>query len=96
MARLQRLGVLFSAKLQAIQWGCVGVIAGVFYAVGGFLYELVTGTLNSGTLLAFGALIGMPLVFGAFGFLAGVIGAVLYNLVARRFGGIELDIDQRA
>ena len=94
MAKLKRLGVLFSAKLQAIVMGIVGLIAGILYAFGGFFYELFTGTLNLGTALAFFALIGMPLLFSLFGFLAGAVGAVLYNLVARWFGGIEMDFEQ--
>jgi len=93
MATLKRIGVLFSAKLQAVQMTCVGLIAGILYAFGGFFYELVTGTLNSGTILAFGALVGMPIVFGAFGFISGAVGAVLYNLTARRSGGIEMDVE---
>ena len=94
MARLKRLGVLFSAKLQAVVMAVVGLIAGVLYAFGGFFYELFTGTLNSGTALAFFALIGMPMSFAVFGFLAGAIGAVLYNFVVRWIGGIELDFEE--
>ena len=94
MARLKRLGVLFSAKLLAILMAFMGLIAGILYSFGGFFYELFTGTLNSGTVLAFGALIGMPGTFAIFGFVAGAVGAVLYNFVARRLGGIELDIQQ--
>ncbi len=96
MAKLRRLGVLFSAKLQAIMMACVGLVAGILYSFGGAVYELFTATLNSGTALAFMALIGMPLLFGAAGFVAGGIGAVFYNLLARRFGGIEVDIGQEA
>ena len=94
MAKLKRLGVLFSAKLQATVMAVVGLIAGILYAFGGFFYELFTGTLNSGTALAFFALIGMPLSFAVCGFIAGAIGAVLYNLVVRLIGGIEMDFDQ--
>jgi hypothetical protein len=93
MAKLKRVGVLFFAKLQAIVMACAGLIAGILYAFGGFFYELLTGTLNSGTALAFGALIGMPVTFAVFGFIAGAIGAFLYNLVARWFGGIEMDLE---
>ena len=94
MAKLRRLGVFFFAKLQAIQMACVGLIAGVLYAFGGFFYELFTGTLNSGTALAFLALIGMPLTFAVGGFVAGAVGALLYNLVAGWTGGIEIDVVQ--
>jgi len=49
--------------------------------------------LNTGTVLAFGALIGMPIAFATFGFVSGAIGASFYNLVAKRFGGIEMDFE---
>ena len=82
------------AKLQAIIMAFAGLIAGILYSFGGFVYEAVTGSLNSGTALAFLALIGMPITFATFGFIAGAIGAFLYNLVAGWFGGIEIDFEQ--
>lgn len=94
MAKLKKLGVLFSAKLQAIVMACAGMICGILYAFGGFFYELLTGSLNSGTALAFFALIGMPAMFAACGFVFGAIGALLYNLVGRWIGGIEVDFEQ--
>ena len=73
----------------------VGLIAGILYSFGGAIYDLLTsGTVNWGTALAFLALIGMPILFATFGFLVGLIEAFLYNLFARRIGGIELEIEQ--
>ena len=69
----------------------LGLIAGLLYSFGGFFYELSTDSLNTGTALAFLALIGMPLIFSATGFIAGIIEAILYDLFARFVGGIELD-----
>ena len=94
MAKLKRIGVVFSAKLQGIVMAVAGLIAGILYAFGGAIYELFTGTLNSGTALAFFALIGMPLLFGLAGCVAGAIGALFYNFVAKWFGGIEIDLEQ--
>lgn len=93
MAKLTRLGVLFTAKLLGVAMTVAGLIAGILYAFGGALYELFTGSLNTGTVLAFGALIGMPIIFGAAGFVAGAVAAVLYNIAAKWFGGIELDFE---
>lgn len=94
MPKLKRLGVLFFAKLQGIVMAFVGLMAGILYSFGGAIYELVTGTLNSGTALAFFALIGMPISFGLVGFVAGAIQASLYNFLAKRFGGIETGFEQ--
>jgi len=35
----------------------------------------------------------MPIIYGAMGFIFGVIGAALYNLVARWIGGIEVEVE---
>jgi hypothetical protein len=43
--------------------------------------DLLTIGLNWGTLMAFGALLGMPLVFGAFGFFLGALIALITNSV---------------
>ena len=109
MKALTAVNVLSSARLAAAVMGLAGMAAGMLYAFGGALYDtLVTlewvtpaesGTLSTpglgwGTVLAFGALIGMPVIFAAAGLAAGTVGAVLYNVVARRVGGIVLHFDK--
>ena len=77
----KKLKVLSSAKFLAFVMAFLGLIAGILYSVGWFFYDLyTTGSVNFGTALAFLALIGMPLIFAIFGFIAGAIGAFLYNL----------------
>jgi hypothetical protein len=34
-----------------------------------------------------------PLFYGFMGFLTGVVGAFIYNLVAKKFGGIEVEVE---
>jgi len=93
MARLKKIRVLSLAKLQGILFAYVGLLCGILYSFGGFIYDLVTtGSLNLGTALAFFALIGMPLIFASFGFIVGLILAVLYNLFSRLFGGANIDL----
>jgi hypothetical protein len=69
----------------------LGLACGVLYSVGGLVYDLLTIGLNWGTAMAFGALVGMPAIFGAFGFLCGVLAALvagaagaMLDLVGRR------------
>jgi len=57
MAKLKKIGVLSLAKVQAVVMTFVGLIAGIVYSFGGAINEAVTGSLNSGTGLAFLALI---------------------------------------
>lgn len=97
MAKSKEIGVLSLANLQAILLAFVGLIAGILYAVIGAIYDVLvskgvlvsdfTPGVSKGTALAFFAIIGMPILFAIFGFIAGAIGAFLYNLVAGRVGG---------
>jgi hypothetical protein len=94
VAKLKKIGLLSSAKLLAGIMLVLGLIAGIVYSFGGFFYDLFTTGLNLGTALAFFALIGMPITFAVPGFIAGAILAFIYNLIAGRVGGIELDFEQ--
>jgi len=43
--------------------------------------------------IMFGMGIFMPVIYGVMGFIFGVIGAAIYNLVARWIGGIEVEVE---
>jgi len=94
MAKLTKIGVLSLAKFQAVMMALIGLAAGIIYSFGGAIYDIFTIGLNEGTALAFLALLGMPIMFAAYGFIIGALGAFLYNLVAEWLGGIEIDIEQ--
>ncbi len=101
MAKLKKIKVFQLAKLNTILAIIVGLIAGILYSFGGLIIDAfvtlgwVTTTetpgLSYGTVLAFGALIGMPIVFAAYAFVLILVGGFIYNLFAKRFGGIEID-----
>ena len=76
-----QLNVLrFACFLSAI-CGVVGFLAGVLYSVGGLIVDIFTIGLNAGTALAFLALIGMPVIFAVCGTVAGIVVAVIYNVL---------------
>jgi hypothetical protein len=105
VAKINKLGIFSFAKFQAILFALLGLVAGIIYSIGGFFIDVFvslgwlsaitfeTPGLSYGTLLAMGALIGMPVIFAAFGFIAGIIEALLYNLFATRFDGINFNIE---
>lgn len=94
MARLNKINVFSLAKFQAILLAPVGLIAGIIYSFGGLIYDIITtGTVNFGTALAFFALIAMPVIFAGFGFILGLLEALLYNLFTNRFIRIDLDLE---
>jgi len=60
------------------RWGAyLGLVCGVLYSFGGVVVDLLTIGLNWGTVLAFGALVGMPVIFGTFGFFSGALIALI-------------------
>lgn len=101
MARIKKIGIRYLAKVHGIIGGIVGLLLGILYSFGGFAIDALvtmgvitsneTPGLSYGTILAFGALLGMPLIFSVAGYIAGAIGAVLFNLVVPLLGGVELD-----
>lgn len=104
MEPLKRLKVLPFATFQAFLGLLIGLLCGILYSFGGLIIDTVvsmgllspermsTPGLSIGTLMAFGALLGMPLIFAGLGFLLGIVEAVLYNLYAKWFGGLRLDL----
>ena len=60
------------------KWGAyLGLVCGVLYSFGGVVVDLLTIGLNWGTVMAFGALVGMPVIFGPFGFCFGALMALI-------------------
>ena len=70
--------VLQWAALGGMAGVALGLVLGVIYAFGGLLIDLFTIGINPGTWMAFGALFGMPALFGAGG---AVLGAVVGGLI---------------
>lgn len=47
-----------------------------------------------GLFFGVGAVIFLPLFYGVLGFVAGLISAFAYNVIAGAFGGLELEIEE--
>ena len=105
MGKLQKIRILSFAKFQAILMALLGLLAGILYSFGGLIVDILvsfgwitsseTIGLSYGTVLAFGALIGMPFIFALLGFLLGFFEAILYNLFTNWFGGLKIDFEQK-
>ena len=104
MGRLRRIKIFAFAKFQAFLMGLVGIVCGILYSFGGLIIDILvsigwvssseTPGLSFGTILAFGALIGMPVLFATIGFLLGIIEAILYNLFTKWFSGLNVNFKQ--
>ena len=92
---INRIGVLSAAKICAAIYGLFGLVIGVF----GFLLFAVLGMLvkslglgSYGIIAGIIVLIAYPIGGVIAGFIGGAISALIYNLVAKFIGGIEIDM----
>jgi hypothetical protein len=98
--RIRRIAPLQAGKMLAVVYGCMGLIFLPFFALAGMLgafaqhaqsNQAEPAAVIGGLFLGMG--IFMPIIYAVMGFIFGVIGAALYNLVARWIGGFEVDVE---
>ena len=105
MKEPRRIAFPAFVKFQTIMGSIFGLIMGIIYAFGGFLIDTFvslnwlnhpeTTGLSYGTILAFGALIGMPIIFAGIGFLIGIFEVMLFNLLSKRLDWLDLNFEQK-
>ena len=101
--RIKRIEPLQAGKMLGLLYACMGLIFLPFFAIfallGSFAQhaqqtQSLTGppaALMGGMMIGFGLF--MPVMYGVMGFIFGILMAVVYNLVARRIGGIEVEVE---
>jgi hypothetical protein len=72
-----------------LTYAILGFIGGVIFCVTSLFTRTDPGALAFGI----GAVIGFPLLYGVMGFIFGAVFAWIYNVVAKRVGGIEIETD---
>jgi hypothetical protein len=100
MFKLKKIGVMSMAKLYGVLMAIFGLLVGLFYAGLGLMISNIPAEakdaagLTGGAEIMFGpwAILIMPLLYGIIGFFSGLIGAWVYNIVAKRIGGLELEL----
>jgi hypothetical protein len=93
---VKSVGVLSVAKIMGLIYACMGLIFAPLFLLIGMIGSFAGAekTPFAGVFGVFFALL-MPVMYGALGFIAGAIGAWLYNLLARLVGGFELELEPR-
>ena len=101
--QLRSVGPLSCAKVSAVVYGVIGLIAGGFVSLlsflgvfGGNLAPQAAGEPSAafiGLLFGIGSIVLFPLLYACMGAIGGVIMAGVYNVVARAVGGIEVEIE---
>ncbi len=90
---LRRIGPLSAAKISGVMYVVFGLIVGFFFTVAALLMSSSPDAPPSGMLFGVGAVLVLPVLYGVLGFVAGLVGASLYNLFAGVVGGVELDLE---
>jgi hypothetical protein len=98
---IKRVGVLSVAKIQAMIMLVFGIIIGVIYGliVMTFGAMMMGATGRGGGEAAGGLIVGLmtmifvPILYGVIGFVAGAIGAFVYNAAAKFVGGLEIEME---
>lgn len=100
--RINKLGILSVAKMYALVMLAVSLIISIPF---GFIYMIAGAAMLSaggrGGAAAGGGgivggllfMIGLPIFYGAIGFVAGAVGALIYNLFAGIVGGVEIEVE---
>lgn len=92
MSKRVSINILLFARLQCAAFTAIGVVCGAVYAFGGIALDLATDGLNTGSILALLALIGMPLLFAVIGFVFGSIQALTLNLLSPLLSRVGISI----
>ncbi len=99
---IKHIGPLSCAKIAGVTYACLGLIFGALIslfaaiglAFGGAQPGLGERSVSPliGAFVGIGAVIFLPIFYGVIGFVFALLGAWLYNVVASKVGGIEIDI----
>jgi hypothetical protein len=94
MAVVRRVGIFSVGKVMGVLYALMGLVIGGVFSLLSLLGAAARG-LDGGIaagLFGAGAIVVVPLFYGAIGFIAGIIFAALYNMIGSTVGGIEVEI----
>lgn len=96
---IKSIGVLSLGKVMGVVYAALGLIFGGFFTFISLIGAAFGSALSSGEeailslIFGVGAIFFLPVFYGVMGFVAGVITAAIYNVVAKFAGGLELQIE---
>lgn len=102
ITRLKRIEPLQFGKVLALCYGLMSLLLIPVFLLFGAMAMLAGAAQNGGGPPAilgagFGLVMAilMPVFYAAMGFITGFLGALIYNLVAKWIGGLELEFEER-
>ncbi|MEO7674944.1 MAG: hypothetical protein ABIU09_12810 [Pyrinomonadaceae bacterium] len=101
--RIRKLGILSVAKMYAVMMLVISLLISIPYGLIVIVYSLFGAGMvggdaglavgGGGVVLGIGIMIGLPILYGVFGFVFGAIGALVYNIFAGIVGGVEIEVE---
>jgi len=91
---LKKINVMSFAKIQGLIGVAIGLIAGVIYALIALIAPFSTDIDISVLRITASLIILFPLIYGVLGFIGGALIAWIYNVIAKRIGGIEIELNK--
>ncbi len=100
--RIKRIAPLQAGKMMGVLYTCMGLIFLPIFMLaalaGAFAQHAQGAQAGAGAPAAmagimFGMGLFMPVMYGVMGFVFGILGAALYNVIARWIGGIEVEVE---
>lgn len=88
---LKRIDPMSLAKVMGGICGLIGLAVGLIITLIALLAADVAG--DGSILFGVGAILYFPIMYGFLGFFVGLLEALLYNVVAERIGGVELEFE---
>ena len=92
--RIKRIAPLQLGKMLAVLYGIMGLLFIPFFLIMSAVATQMPPEQRVG-MMAFGAGFALctPVIYAALGFVFGAFGALIYNLVAKWIGGIEVEVE---
>jgi len=94
MQRITSVGVLSCAKISGVLYACMALLFIPFALLGGLASmatQQTNGAIGGAVIMVLGIL--APVLYGAMGSVIGAISAFVYNLIAKRLAGIEIQLE---
>jgi hypothetical protein len=99
---IKRVEPVSCAKIVGVVYAGIGLLIGTLFSLFALLGMAFSGTQRAlaqnavspliGAVMGVGAIVVCPILYGVMGFISALIGAWLYNLVASKVGGVEIDV----
>ena len=91
MTQIKRIGIVQQGKLMGALYFLLGIVGVICLWAFSSMMPSMGRSIGMG--MGMGFLIVGPFIYGAIGFLAGMLVAWLYNICASVVGGIELELE---